>query len=164
MGRGGRYNRHPWWPAARNQRAIEPVEKAAAKERQGTRTDKLGGKLPPGSKRRPSTKSRDKVAQATGMSARTLSKAEAVVAAAERDPENYGKDLIRASVYIRKRAERRLSELMAAQPKAKPPGGSKKYPKKDRVVSGPDPLLDLGIDKHLANRARKSRVASGPGF
>jgi hypothetical protein len=54
------------------------------------------------------------------------------------------------------RALRRLGELMAAQPKAKPPGGSKKHPKKDRVVSGPDPLLDLGIDKHLADRARKA--------
>jgi|SRR5258707_15476780 hypothetical protein len=35
-------------------------------------------------------RARDRVAKATGISARTLAKAEAVVAAAERDPENYG--------------------------------------------------------------------------
>src|SRR5258705_7639306 len=60
------------------------------------------------------------------------------------------------------RTLRRLGELMEVMPKAKPPGGSKKYPKKDRVVSGPDPLLDLGIDKHLADRARKAAAMPDP--
>jgi hypothetical protein len=92
--------------------------KAAAKERQGTRTDKLGAKLAPGAKRRPSIAAGERgkeggrgkkktltangrkgkraptalerTAKATGKKARTLAKAEAVVAAAERDPENYG--------------------------------------------------------------------------
>ena len=59
---------------------------------------------------------------------------------------------------------RRLGELMEVMPKAKPPGGSKKYPKKDRVVSGPDPLLDLGIDKHLADRARKAAAMGASGI
>jgi hypothetical protein len=45
-----------------------------------------GGKLPPQNK----GKTRDKVAKATGISARTLGKAAAVVDAAEKDPENYG--------------------------------------------------------------------------
>ena len=42
--------------------------------------------MPPSSK----GKSRDKVAKATGKKARTLAKAEAVVAAAESDPEKFG--------------------------------------------------------------------------
>jgi hypothetical protein len=79
-----------WSEAVEIKRALEPLEKAAAKERQGERTDKLVGKLPTGSKRKPPKRARDKVAKATGMSARTLAKAEAVVAAAEHDPENYG--------------------------------------------------------------------------
>jgi N6-adenosine-specific RNA methylase IME4 len=41
---------------------------------------------------------------------------------------------------------------------AKPPGGSKKRPQKDRVANGPDhqTLAKQGIDKHLADRARKA--------
>ncbi len=54
-------------------REIEPEEKAAAKERQGARTDQHPGKLPESSK----GDSRDKAAQATGKKARTLAKAEA---------------------------------------------------------------------------------------
>lgn len=59
---------------------------------------------------------------------------------------------------IRLRAERRVGEMMAAQPKAKPPGGSDARPLKDRVSEKPDQtitLSDAGIDKNLANRARK---------
>jgi ParB-like nuclease domain len=67
-------------------RELEPLEAAAAKKRQGTRTDKHGGKLPQGSV----GKTRDKVAKFTGFGARTLKKAEAVVAAAEVDPEKFG--------------------------------------------------------------------------
>jgi hypothetical protein len=76
-------------------RAIEPEEKAAAKERQAKAGPTQGkgakasggGNLPPAVK----GKTRDKVAKATGKKARTLAKAEAVVVAAERDPEDYGK-------------------------------------------------------------------------
>jgi N6-adenosine-specific RNA methylase IME4 len=67
--------------------ALEPLEKAAAKERQGTRTDKHPGKLPTSSKGRAA----DKAAKATGMARRTLEKAEAIVEAAEAEPEKYGK-------------------------------------------------------------------------
>ena len=63
-------------------REIEPEEKAAAKERQGARTDQHPGKLPESSK----GDSRDKAAQATGKKARTLAKAEAVIGAAEAGP------------------------------------------------------------------------------
>jgi hypothetical protein len=54
---------------------------------------------------------------------------------------------------IRARAERRLGEMMAAQPKAKPPN-----PKR-RVIKKPDDPLTLdeaGIDKNLAHRARSA--------
>ena len=68
-------------------RALEPLEKAAAKERQGTRTDKHPGKLPTSSKGRAA----DKAAKATGMARRTLEKAEVIVDAAEAEPEKFGK-------------------------------------------------------------------------
>jgi ParB-like chromosome segregation protein Spo0J len=64
-------------------RALEPLEKAAAKARQGIRTDKHAGKLPTSSTGRAA----DKVAKATGMARRTLEKAEAIVDAA--DNENW---------------------------------------------------------------------------
>jgi hypothetical protein len=67
-------------------RALEPLEAAAAKKRQGARTDKHPGKLPEGSK----GQRRDKVAKFTGFGARTLEKAEAVVAAAEAEPAKFG--------------------------------------------------------------------------
>jgi N6-adenosine-specific RNA methylase IME4 len=64
-------------------------------------------------------------------------------------------DLIAASVYIRKRAERRIGELMAEERKA---GDLKEGRPKKRVAGGPV-FVDLakrGIDKHLADRARKA--------
>lgn len=77
-----------WSEAVAIKREIEEEEKTAAKERQGTRTDldQHGGNLPPSSK----GKTRDKVAKAVGKKERTLAKAEAVVAAAESDPEKFG--------------------------------------------------------------------------
>jgi len=54
------------------------LEKAAAKERQGTRTDKHPGKLPTSSKGRAA----DKAARAAGIARRTLEKAEAIIDAA----------------------------------------------------------------------------------
>lgn len=68
-------------------RALEPVEKEAARERQGTRTDQHSGKLPEGRK----GEAREKVAAFTGFGARTLDKAEAIVKAAEAEPERFGK-------------------------------------------------------------------------
>ena len=66
-------------------REIEDEEKAAAKKRQGTRTDLHPGKLPKGSEGRAG----DKIAKATGKERRTLEKAKAVVEAAEADPERF---------------------------------------------------------------------------
>src|SRR5262249_41385366 len=68
-------------------RALEPIERAAAKERQGSRTDKHPGKLPKSSMGRAA----DKAAKATGMARRTLEKAEAIVDAATAEPEKFGK-------------------------------------------------------------------------
>ena len=64
-------------------RALEPQETAAAKERQGGKGRNRCGKLPQQSK----AKTRDKVAEFTGVSGRTLDKATAVVEAAEAQPE-----------------------------------------------------------------------------
>jgi N6-adenosine-specific RNA methylase IME4 len=68
-------------------RALEPIERAAAKQRQGARTDKHPGKLPTSSKGRTG----DKIAKAAGIARRTLERAEAIVAAAETEPEKYGR-------------------------------------------------------------------------
>ena len=64
-------------------RALEPQEREAAKERQGTRTDQHLGNFP-------GSRAIDKVAEFTGVSGRTLDKATAVVEAAESDPEKFG--------------------------------------------------------------------------
>jgi ParB family chromosome partitioning protein len=62
-------------------RALEPLEKAAAKERM--LAGKPSGNLPKG-------RAADKAAKATGMARRTLEKAEAIVDAAEAEPEKFG--------------------------------------------------------------------------
>jgi hypothetical protein len=70
-------------------------------------------------------------------------------------------ELIAHATEIRKRAERRLGELMAESPKAKPPN-----PKR-RVAKGPDDpptLIDQGVDKHLADRARKAAAMPADKF
>jgi len=77
-----------------------------------------------------------------------------VYALQQKDP-----NLIAASVYIRKRAERRIGELMEEERKA---GGIKEGRPKKRVAGGPV-YVDLekrGIDKHLADRARKAAAIS----
>jgi hypothetical protein len=64
-------------------RELEPIEKAAAEERQKTtRFGNGGGKFPPPTKGKP----RDKIAAFAGVSGRTLDKISAVVEAAEADP------------------------------------------------------------------------------
>jgi N6-adenosine-specific RNA methylase IME4 len=66
-------------------------------------------------------------------------------------------ELIAHATAIRKRAERRLGELMEDDRKAgKLAKGTRGSPVKGaRVVSGPT-LADQGVDKHLADRARKA--------
>jgi hypothetical protein len=68
---------------------------------------------------------------------------------------------------IRKRAERRLGQLMALMPKAKPvnPKPSKDRRVADRPNDRVPTLDDRGIDKHLADRrkaAAKSAASSAP--
>jgi hypothetical protein len=65
-------------------KALAPIEAAAARERQGTRTDKLPGKFPEGEQR-----ARDKVGAFAGVSGRTVEKIAKVVEAAEREPEKF---------------------------------------------------------------------------
>jgi N6-adenosine-specific RNA methylase IME4/ParB-like chromosome segregation protein Spo0J len=67
-------------------RALEPIERAAAKERQKRRPIS-SGKLPEQIK----GNAADKAAKAAGMARRTLEKAEAIVDAAEAEPERFGK-------------------------------------------------------------------------
>lgn len=73
--------------------AVEAIESKAAKERQREhgktapgRRKNTCGKLPPQKK----AKTREKVAAAVGMKARTYEKAKAVVQAAREDPEHFG--------------------------------------------------------------------------
>lgn len=105
-------------------RALEPLERAEAKARQGTRTDRHRGKLPPSS----AGKTRDKLAAVVGVSGRTLDKAKAVVEAAERNPHGYG-DLLRAmdstgNIHgaYRRLGKRQQAEAIAAEPQPLPTG------------------------------------------
>jgi ParB-like chromosome segregation protein Spo0J len=77
-------------------KAIEKMEREAARKRQHTSrtrkgqkvgTAQGGGKSPPRSSAK--GKTRDKVAEAVGMSGRTYEKAKAVVEAAEREPDKH---------------------------------------------------------------------------
>ena len=108
-------------------RALEPMEKAAAKERQrergastkGQRRGTKGGNLPTLVKGRAA----DKAAKATGMARRTLEKAEAVVDAAEAEPEKFGKllaDMDRTGrangVYRRLKIAQQAEQIRAEPP------------------------------------------------
>lgn len=70
------------------------------------------------------------------------------------------------AVEIRIRAERRIGEMMAEQKAtvgmAKPPG-KKIGSQKDPISTAPT-LADVGIDKHLADRARKLAAMKAPQF
>jgi N6-adenosine-specific RNA methylase IME4/ribosomal protein S14 len=109
-------------------RALEPMERQAAKERQregGRRGGEGSGKLPEASK----GNAADKVAQATGMARRTLEKAEAVVDAAAAEPEKYGKLLAdmdrtgRANGVYRRLKIARQAEQIRTEPPPLPGNG-----------------------------------------
>jgi N6-adenosine-specific RNA methylase IME4 len=100
-------------------RALEPIEREAAKERQGARTDLQHlGKLPTSSKGRAA----DRAAKATGMARRTLEKAEAVVDAAGAEPERFGNLLAdmdrtgRANGVYRRLKIAKQAEVIRAEP------------------------------------------------
>jgi ParB-like chromosome segregation protein Spo0J len=115
-------------------RALEPLEKAAAKERQreGGRSGGQGsGKLPEASK----GNAADKAAKATGKARRTLEKAEAVVDAAEAEPERFGKlkeDMDRTGrvngIYRRLRVAQQ-AETIRAEPPPLPGNGPYRKPR-----------------------------------
>ena len=66
-------------------RAIEPFERGEARERQGCRTDLQHSAIVAGSQ----GDTRDKIARYVGLGRTTITKAEAVVEAADREPEEY---------------------------------------------------------------------------
>jgi N6-adenosine-specific RNA methylase IME4 len=80
-----------WSEAVEIKRALEPMEKAAAKERQLSGLKKGKESRPGNLPGREKGEARDKAAKATGKKARSLAKAEAVVQAAEAEPEKFGK-------------------------------------------------------------------------
>lgn len=102
-------------------RALEPLEKAAAKERQregGRCGGKASGKLPQASNGRAA----DKAAQATGKKRRTLEKAEQIVEAAEQNPERFAdlaerlnEDDVRVDAVFRKLKQRRERAVYEAR-------------------------------------------------
>lgn len=67
-------------------RAIEPLERREARERQGHRADQDS----PASEADGHGEARDRIARYLGVGRTTVDRAEAVVAAAEEDPEEYG--------------------------------------------------------------------------
>jgi N6-adenosine-specific RNA methylase IME4/ribosomal protein S14 len=117
-----------WSEAVAIKRALEPIEQAAAKERQregGRHGGKGSGKLPEASK----GNAADKAAKATGMARRTLEKAEAVVDAAEAEPERFGKlleqmdDTGRVNGVYRRLKIARQAERIRAEPPPLPGRG-----------------------------------------
>jgi N6-adenosine-specific RNA methylase IME4 len=56
---------------------------------------------------------------------------------------------------IRARATRRIGEMMAAQPKAKPPGINQYVDRVSEKPEAPITLAEAGIDKNLAHQARQ---------
>jgi N6-adenosine-specific RNA methylase IME4/ParB-like chromosome segregation protein Spo0J len=141
-------------------RALEPLERAAAKERQrqSKGRGKKGGQVAPPLAGR----SADKVAKATGVARRTLEKAEAVIAAAEAEPEKFGKlleDMDRSGkvdgVY-RRLALARQAEIIRAEPPPLPERGpyrvivvdppwpyGTRYDSQTRRVGSPYPEMTL---------------------
>jgi N6-adenosine-specific RNA methylase IME4/ParB-like chromosome segregation protein Spo0J len=109
-------------------RSIEPLQKAAAKERMrkaGRLGGKGSGKLPEASK----GNAADKAAKAAGMARHTLEKAEAVVDAAEAEPEKFGKLLEqmdrtgRANGVFKQLQIAKQAELIRAEPPPLPGRG-----------------------------------------
>jgi ParB/RepB/Spo0J family partition protein len=106
-------------------RALEPVERAAAKERQGERTDKHPEKFSKCSNGR----ALDKVATFVGKHRTTIAKAEAVVAAAEAEPEKFSKLLAdmdrtgRVHGPFKRLNVIRQAELIRAEPPPMPGNG-----------------------------------------
>jgi N6-adenosine-specific RNA methylase IME4/ParB-like chromosome segregation protein Spo0J len=109
-------------------RALEPLEREAAKERQregGRAGGQASGNLPQASTGRAA----DKAAKAVGMARRTLEKAEAIVDAAEAEPKRFGKLLEdmdrtgRANGVFKRLTVARQAERIRAEPPPLPGNG-----------------------------------------
>jgi N6-adenosine-specific RNA methylase IME4 len=106
-------------------RALEPIEREAAKERQGARTDKRPENFSTSS----SGRALDKVATVIGKHRTTIAKAEAIVDAAEAEPEKFGKLLAdmdrtgRANGVYRRLKITKQAEQIRAEPPPLPGNG-----------------------------------------
>ena len=150
-------------------RALEPLERAAARERMGSPENfsdlAKGNAL-------------DKIAKATGMHRTTLAKAEAIVAAAEAEPERFGKLLAdmdrggRANGPYRRLQNIRATERIRAEPQPLPSkgpyrGGFIDYPwayepdDENAPTRGVLPYPTMSIDECCAFGAR-SRFLLAP--
>src|SRR5277367_4803501 len=104
-------------------RAIEPLERREARQRQGARADLALPNTMGGDQEAGSGEARDKIARYLGVGRTTIDRAEAVVKAAEEEPEEYGHIVEQmdrsgnvASAYRRLNIERQASELEREPP------------------------------------------------
>jgi ParB-like nuclease domain len=132
-------------------RALEPLEREAAKERQGTRTDKH-----PEQVLHTFGRALDHVAKVVGKHRTTLARAEAVVDAAEAEPEKYGKLLAamdktgRVNAPFKRLQVAKQAEKIRAEPPPLPGRGP--Y----RVV-----VADFPWPYEIASEDRDERVPAG---
>ena len=124
-------------------RALEPIERKAAKERQGTRTDKLVGNFPTGKQR-----ALDKIAKVVGKDRTTIARAEAIVDAAAAEPEKFGKlleDMDRTGHVggaFRRLKIARQAESIRAEPPPLPGSGPYRV-----IVADPPWFFDKGDER-----------------
>jgi N6-adenosine-specific RNA methylase IME4 len=145
-------------------RAIEPLERRAARQRQGTRTDLCH----PATVAECQVPVRDRLARYLGVGRTTIERAEAVVEAAEDEPEEYGHLVAQmdrsgkvAGAYRRLMVQRQARELDAQPPQlptgpfqvivADPPwrydsGNSLPYPTMDIEEIKAMPVRDIAAD------------------
>jgi ParB family chromosome partitioning protein len=131
-------------------RALEPLEKAEAKKRQrkSKGRGKRGGQVAPPLRGRAA----DRAAKATGMARRTLEKAEAVVDAAEAEPDKYGKlveDMDRTGKVDG--AYRKLLEARGEKPISKSLSTDQQVAHPVRVQR----MMDAGEIEHLTAENRR---------
>src|SRR5216684_6612058 len=104
-------------------RAIEPLERREARERQGSRADLCHPATVAECQRASPGDTRDKIARYLGVGRTTIERAEAIVDAAEEEPEEYGRLVEQmdrtgkvAGVYRRLNVLKQSRELIVATP------------------------------------------------
>ncbi len=137
-------------------KAIEELERPKAKERQKEhgktapgKPKNTGGNFPPVNEAK--GKTRDKVAEAVGMSGRTYEKAKRVVEAAEEDPERHAETVQEMD---------RTGKVDAAYKKVK----GQRTRKETRRPAPPEPLPSLPecLESLRAARTRLDQLLAGP--